>query len=164
PGHRPLPEAALAATAWSALRAGDQDRTAPAPGQRDAPCGVWPLRSGPPLVTLTPPFVFGTLDRVNAVLAACGWQINTAFVERLNLDLRQHVAAIGRRGATLSTGEGGFRERLALFQTYHNFCLPHASLRQPLSQPLPTKGTGSAKQWRPCTPAMGAGLTDRGGA
>src|SRR6266436_9882421 len=25
--------------------------------------------------------VFGTLDRVNQVLAACGWQINTAFVE-----------------------------------------------------------------------------------
>src|SRR5262252_3317132 len=41
--------------------------------------------------------VFGTLDRVKQVLAACGWQINTAFIERLNLDLRQHVAAVGRR-------------------------------------------------------------------
>src|SRR5712664_1859988 len=29
--------------------------------------------------------VFGTLERVKHVLAACGWQINTAFVERLNL-------------------------------------------------------------------------------
>jgi len=27
-------------------------------------------------------------------------------------------------------------------------------------QPEPTNGTGSAKQWRPCTPAMAAGLTD----
>src|SRR5262249_45418324 len=36
----PLPEAALAAPAWAALRAGDQDRTAPAPGTRDAPGGV----------------------------------------------------------------------------------------------------------------------------
>jgi IS1 family transposase len=113
------------------------------------------------LVHVTHRVVFGTLDRVNAVLAACGWQINTAFVERLNLDLRQHVAAIGRRVATLCKGEDGLRQQLALFQTYHNFCLPHASLRQPLSQPLPTKGTGSAKQWRPCTPAMAAGLTDR---
>ena len=42
-----------------------------------------------------------------------------------------------------------------------NFCLPHASLRQPLPQPVPTNGTGSAKVWRPCTPAMAAGLTDR---
>ena len=35
-----------------------------------------------------------------------------------------------------------------------------ASLRVPLPQPLPTNGTGSAKQWRPCTPAMAAALTD----
>src|SRR5712691_3584023 len=28
--------------------------------------------------------VFGTLAAVQQVLAACGWQINTAFVERLN--------------------------------------------------------------------------------
>src|SRR5712691_6844659 len=45
--------------------------------------------------------VFGTLEAVQPVLAACGWQINTAFVERLNLSLRQHVAAIGRRVTTL---------------------------------------------------------------
>ena len=41
-----------------------------------------------------------------------------------------------------------------------HFCLPHASLRQPLSQPEPTKGIGSAKTWQPHTPAMAAGLTD----
>jgi hypothetical protein len=43
---------------------------------------------------------------------------------------------------------------------YYNFCLPHASVRQPLPQPVPTNGTGSATLWRPCTPAMAAGLTD----
>ena len=42
----------------------------------------------------------------------------------------------------------------------HNFVLPHASLRQPLGVPEATHGTGSAKRWRPCTPAMAAGLTD----
>jgi hypothetical protein len=42
---------------------------------------------------------------------------------------------------------------------YPNFCLPHASLRQPLPQPVPTNGTGSAKMWQPHTPAMAAGLT-----
>ena len=112
------------------------------------------------LVRVTHRVVFGTLDRVNHVLAACGWQINTAFVERLNLALRQHVAAIGRRVATLCKGEDGLRQQLSVFQTYHHFCLPHASLRQPLLQPLPTNGTGSAKHWRSCTPAMAAGLTD----
>src|SRR5262249_25435336 len=43
---------------------------------------------------------------------------------------------------------------------YYNFCLPHTSLCQPLPQPLPTHGTGSAKCWRAQTPAMAAGLTD----
>jgi IS1 family transposase len=112
------------------------------------------------LVGVTHRVVFGTLAAVHAVLAPLGCQINTAFVERLNLDLRQHVAAIGRRVTTLCKGEDGVRQQLALFQTYHNFCLPHASLRQSLLQPVPPNGTGSAKTWRPCTPAMAAGLTD----
>jgi IS1 family transposase len=104
--------------------------------------------------------VFGTLEAVQQVLAACGWQINTAFVERINLSLRQHVAAVGRRVMTLCKHEAGLRQQLALYHVYHNFCLPHASVRQPLSQPEPTNGSGSAKQWRPCTPALAAGLTD----
>jgi hypothetical protein len=41
-----------------------------------------------------------------------------------------------------------------LYHAYYNFCLPHASIRLPLLQPLPTNGSGSAKTWRPCTPAI----------
>jgi IS1 family transposase len=104
--------------------------------------------------------VFGTLETVNAVLAPLGCQINTAFIERLNLTIRQHVAAVGRRVSTLCKHEAGLRQQLALYHVYHNFCLPHASLRQPLSQPRPTQGHGSAKTWQPRTPAMAAGLTD----
>jgi transposase-like protein/IS1 family transposase len=104
--------------------------------------------------------VFGTLEAVQQVLATHGWHINTAFIERVNLAIRQHVAAVGRRVPTMCKHEGGLQQQLVLFQTYHNFCLPHASLRQPLPQPVPTNGTGSAKQWRPCIPAMAAGLTD----
>ena len=84
----------------------------------------------------------------------------TAFVERINLTIRQHVAAVGRRVSTLCKGEDGLRQQLAVFHGYYNFCLPHASLRQPLPQPEPTKGTGSARQWQPRTPAMAAGLAD----
>ena len=105
--------------------------------------------------------VFGTTAAVDQVLSACGWQINTAFVERLNLSLRQRGAAMGRRSATPCKSEEGLRQQLALFQVYHNFVLPHASLRQALAEPIPTNGHGSAKGWRPCTPAMAAGLTDR---
>jgi hypothetical protein len=104
--------------------------------------------------------VFGTLEAIHDVLAPHGWHINTAFVERLNLTIRQHVAAVGRRVSTLCKGEDGLRHQLVLFHAYHNFCLPHASLRVPLAEPVPTNGTGSAKQWWPRTPAMAAGLTD----
>jgi hypothetical protein len=104
--------------------------------------------------------VFGTMERVQQVLSACGRKINTAFVERLNLDIRQRVAALGRRVNTLCQGEAGVREQLTLFHVYHNFVLPHASLRQLLPAPEVTNGRGAAKLWRPCTPAMAAGLTD----
>jgi hypothetical protein len=112
------------------------------------------------LVGVTHRVVFGTRLAIEQMLARCGWTINTAFVERLNLDIRQGVAAIGRRVNTLCQGEAGLRDQLALFQVYHNFVLPHASLRQPLPAPKTTKGRGSAKVWRPCTPAMAAGVTD----
>jgi hypothetical protein len=112
------------------------------------------------LVGVTHRVVFGTRLAIEQVLATCGWTINTAFVERLNLDIRQRVAAIGRRVNTLCRGEAGLRDQLTLFQVYHNFVLPHASLRQPLLRPQATNGRGSAKVWRPCTPAMAAGVTD----
>jgi len=70
------------------------------------------------------------------------------------------VAAIGRRVNTLCQDEDGLQRPLAVFHVYHNFVLPHASLRQPVPVPEPTHGTGSAKLWRPCTPAMTAGVTD----
>ena len=81
-------------------------------------------------------------------------------MERLNLSIRQHVAAIGRRVATLCKGEDGLHQQLSLYHVYSNFCLPHASLRLPLPQSEPTHGNGSAKRWQPQTPAMAAGLTD----
>src|SRR5262249_6808491 len=104
--------------------------------------------------------VFGTKTAVEQSLAARGWQINTAFVARLNLSLRQRVAANGRRSATPLKSADGLGQQLVLFQGYHNFVLPHASLRQALAELLPTNGRGSAKRWRPCTPAMAAGLTE----
>ena len=112
------------------------------------------------LVRVSHRVVFGTLEAVERVLAACGWQIQTAFIERVNLSIRQHVAAVGRRVATLCKGEDGLRQQLALYHVYDNFCLPHASLRIPFGLPEPTNGPGSAKRWQPQTPAMAAGLTD----
>src|SRR5215471_17558878 len=67
------------------------------------------------LVRVSHRVVFGTLDAIQQVLAAGGWQIQTAFVERLNLTIRQHVAAVGRRVSTLCKGEDGLRQQLALY-------------------------------------------------
>src|SRR5262249_23290943 len=78
------------------------------------------------LVRVSHRVVFGTLEAVQQGLAACGWQINTSFVERLNLNIRQHVAAAGRRVSTLCKGEDGVRQQLSLYHCYYNFCLPHA--------------------------------------
>lgn len=49
------------------------------------------------------------------VLARCGWPITTALVERLDLAIRQQVAAIGRRVQTLCQGEAGWREQWGLY-------------------------------------------------
>jgi IS1 family transposase len=103
--------------------------------------------------------VFGTRETIESRLAKRGWTINTAFIERLNLDLRQHVAAIGRRVNTLGKHEAGLRQQLARFHTDHHFVLPHASLCVPLLDAIP--GTGAGKRWQQRTPAMAAGLTNR---
>ena len=98
------------------------------------------------LVRVTHRVVFGALAAIEQVLAAQGWHINTAFIERVNLTIRQHVAAVGRRVLTLCKGEDGLRQQLVLYHMYYNFCLPHASLRQPLAAARadPRHGLGQA--------------------
>jgi hypothetical protein len=106
--------------------------------------------------------VLGTRKRVPPGLAAGGRQSNTACGERRNLDIRPRGAAVGRRGQPRCQGEDGVRQPLVVYHASANVCLPHARLRQPLPPPEPTNGTGSAQQWRPCPPAMAAGLPDHG--
>jgi IS1 family transposase/transposase-like protein len=113
------------------------------------------------IVGVTHRVIFGPVATIESILAKRGWKINSAFVERLNLDFRQHVAAIGRRVNTLCKHEAGLRQQLALFHTYRNFVLPHTSLRLPLPELEPISKSGAIKRWQPRTPAMAAGLTDR---
>ena len=85
---------------------------------------------------------------------------NTAFVERLNLSIRQHLPALGRRVLTRAQSPVGLSHQALLFLIYYNFCLVHASLRLPLDTPRATRGSGSLKRWQERTPATVAGLTD----
>jgi hypothetical protein len=103
------------------------------------------------LIQVKQRLVSGKLDDILAKLEAHGWGINTAFIERFNLTLRQHVPALGRRVLAYAQSETGLSRQLALVYLYYNFALPHAALRQP--------GKGRRQQER--TPAMALGLTDR---
>jgi IS1 family transposase/transposase-like protein len=106
--------------------------------------------------------VYGSRETINAILqqSGVGQVINTAFIERLNLSIRQGVAALGRKVTSLAKTDGGLRDQLSLWRAYYNFCLPHSTLRLPLPEPQPTKGNGSPRKWQQRTPAMAAGLTD----
>jgi hypothetical protein len=100
------------------------------------------------VISVTQRLVYGSLEIVERIMAqSVGQVINTAFMERLNLSIRQHVSALGRKVLAIAKGEVGLNDFLALYQAYYNFCLPHSSLRQPLPRPLPTKGSGSCKKY-----------------
>jgi IS1 family transposase/transposase-like protein len=88
----------------------------------------------------------GSQRVLQAALRALGWsgQLQTAFVERLNLTVRQSVAALTRRTwATAQTAEG-LQRQVEWWRAYYHFVRLHRSLRQ---------------HRRACTPAMAAGLT-----
>ena len=106
--------------------------------------------------------VYGSIAMVEQILSQSGVNriINTAFIERLNLSIRQHVAALGRKVLSLAKTKLGLEAQLSLCQTYHNFCLPHSSLCLPLPEPQPTRGNGSPRKWQKRTPAMAVEVTD----
>jgi IS1 family transposase/transposase-like protein len=90
--------------------------------------------------------VSGPSGRLRRVLRALGWSglVQTAFVERLNLTVRQSVAGLTRRTWATAQTTSGLDAQLAWWRGYYHFIRPHLSLRG---------------QRRGCTPAMAAGLT-----
>jgi hypothetical protein len=86
--------------------------------------------------------------------------INTSFVERDNLTLRQSNRRLTRKTNGFSKEISGLEKQLWLSLAYYHFVLPHHSLRTPLAEPIPTRGTGSEKRWQAVTPAIAAGITD----
>jgi hypothetical protein len=98
----------------------------------------------------------GHLEAVKHILAPLGWHINTAFVERINLSIRQHVAAVGRRVSTLCKGEDGLQQQLALYHVYYNFCLPPQQL-------TPGAAASRGDQWWRLSQAVAAMYASDGG-
>ena len=103
---------------------------------------------------------FHRYQAIAASLSSAGHKINTAFIERVNLTLRAHIPALGRKVLSFAKTRVGLAQQVSLTRTYYNFCLPHLSLRLLLPEPIPTKGNGSPKRWQSRTPAMAADITD----
>jgi len=93
--------------------------------------------------------------------AGLSGRINTSFVERLNLSIRQCVSKLTRRtwGPAKFTPER--MEHLEWWRSYSHFVRPHERLEEKLSQPIKQKGKQQPRKYRKRTPAMMAGLTDR---
>lgn len=114
------------------------------------------------VVNIETRIVFGAPEEVAAHLetSAVSQVINTSFVERQNLTARQQNRRLARKTNGFSKDLGWLEKQLWLSLAYYHLVLPHQSLRQRLTQPTPTRGHGTPKQWQPMTPAMAADLTD----
>ncbi len=106
--------------------------------------------------------LLGSLDQLTAALRNSGRSgtIQTAFVERLNLTVRQAVAALTRRTWSIAQSSGELMFHLEWWRAYYHFVRPHTSLSQPLAEPRLRGGKRLPQRRRPRTPAQAAGLTD----
>jgi IS1 family transposase/transposase-like protein len=113
------------------------------------------------VVAVSSKVVFGDEATVKKrLVASCvSTSINTSFVERENLTLRQHTRRLTRETSGFSKESRWLERHLWLVLAYYHLVLPHASLAQAAPLPAPTRGSGSARRWLPVTPAMAAGIT-----
>jgi IS1 family transposase/transposase-like protein len=78
--------------------------------------------------------------------------IQTAFIERVNLTIRQSVSFLTRRTWSTARSEEHLRLHLEWWRCYYHFMRPHQSLAEAIS--------GCRWKRSPKTPAMALGLTD----
>ena len=97
--------------------------------------------------------VFGDPKEVMGLLGAdAGGKINTAYIERFNLTIRNSLARFIRRGMNSSKDLQMHSRAIDFFQAWYNFVKPHHSLRLEVNL--------GRKKWMQRTPAMAEGITD----
>ena len=114
------------------------------------------------VVAVSRKVVFGEHDLLDRRLtsSSVSTTINTSFIERENLTLRQQNRRLTRKTNAYSKELGWLEKQLWLSLAYYHLVLPHESLRIRLPAPAPTRGTGTPRRWQMVTPAMAAGMTD----
>jgi hypothetical protein len=115
------------------------------------------------LVKVDRVMLWGSFEALASRLKAAGLsgRLNTAFIERLNLTLRQGVALLTRRtwGTAQRTAE--LTLHVQWWRAYYHFVRYHEALRVERALPRLRKGKQAACYYRSQTPAMAAGLTSR---
>jgi hypothetical protein len=98
--------------------------------------------------------VCGTCAQLRAARGALRLtdRIMTAFVERVNLTLREHIPPLARRAWSLARAEHALWTYVAWGHAYYHFCRAPEALRLPDRRP---------PRYRSRTPAMAAGLARR---
>ncbi len=92
--------------------------------------------------------IIGTRQKMEQLLfeSEDSTTINTSFIERLNLTIRQGCAYLGRRTACHSRRKEMLADNLALQMCYYNFVRPHSALRFGDEIRTPAMQAGLAKK------------------
>ena len=97
--------------------------------------------------------VYGNPEEVMRLLGVdYGGKINTAYIERINLTIRNSLARFVRKSMNCSKILRRHTHALDFFQAWYNFVKPHKSLRLEVNQ--------GRKRWMQRTPAMVEELVD----
>ncbi len=104
----------------------------------------------------------GSFAQLQATLRQLGLTgtLHTAFIERLNLTLRQSIAALTRRTWATPLSVLELTEQFEWWRAWYHFCRPHASLRLKWETSRRRRGQQTPQRYQARTPAMMIGLTD----
>jgi transposase InsO family protein len=110
------------------------------------------------LVGVTQVMRLGTQTDLTVALQGLGLsgRLNTAFIERVNLSVRQGVSALARRTWATAKPAPHLLAHLEWWRAYYHFVRPHASLRLALGQPRERGGKLVAQRYRQRTEADGS--------
>ena len=99
--------------------------------------------------------LWGSRKVFNQVLTLHGFlpNIQTAFIERVNLTIRRGVAPLMRKTWALAQSPDHLRNHMEWWRAYYHFVRPHASLQVCVP--------GLSRRYVQRTPAMAAGVSDR---